>query len=203
MPRPFFYRPPLTLARILLAEDTPLSRQHAGQVLSELYDYYTSIHYTSVVIEVLAVQALLYQAEGTRTSGAAKLSSKRSIWLSLAASYAPSSISARRWRGCWLRSVPNGSIALCSKDSGRIPADVIPGSGPQPGQYGDALAAHPTRTGGAGTAGTSATPTAKLPKTLVISAETVHSHVQHIGEKLAVRGRREIVQAAKDQGLLE
>ena len=37
---------------------------------------------------------------------------------------------------------------------------------------------------------------------LVISAETVHSHVQHIGDKLAVRGRREIVQAAKDQGLL-
>ena len=39
LPRPFFYCPPLTLARVLLAEDTPLSRQRAGQVLSKLYDY--------------------------------------------------------------------------------------------------------------------------------------------------------------------
>ena len=38
---------------------------------------------------------------------------------------------------------------------------------------------------------------------LVITADTVHSHVQHIAEKLGVRGRRTIVQAAKDQGLLE
>ncbi|MBK8050054.1 MAG: hypothetical protein IPK16_24905 [Anaerolineales bacterium] len=43
----------------------------------------------------------------------------------------------------------------------------------------------------------------EIAKGLVISVETVHSHVQHIGEKLAVRGRREIVQAAKAQGLLE
>ena len=53
----------MTLVRVLLAQNTPLSRRHAAQVLSELYHYYTTIHYTAVEIEVLALQSLLYQAQ--------------------------------------------------------------------------------------------------------------------------------------------
>ena len=43
----------------------------------------------------------------------------------------------------------------------------------------------------------------EIAEALVISVETVASHLQHIGDKLGVRGRRAIVQAAKDLGLLE
>ena len=42
----------------------------------------------------------------------------------------------------------------------------------------------------------------EIAEALVISPSTVSSHVDHLGDKLGVRGRRVIVQAAKDQGLL-
>ena len=72
-PMPFFYRPPLTQVRIWMAQNTPASRQRAGQRLSELVDYVTSIHYTSVMIGVLALQALLHQAEGRKQVALATL----------------------------------------------------------------------------------------------------------------------------------
>ena len=37
---------------------------------------------------------------------------------------------------------------------------------------------------------------------LMISPKTVSSHIDHLGDKLGVRGRRAIVEAAKAQGLL-
>jgi DNA-binding NarL/FixJ family response regulator len=42
----------------------------------------------------------------------------------------------------------------------------------------------------------------EIAETLVISPNTVSSHIDHLGDKLGVRGRRAIVRAAKDQGLL-
>jgi DNA-binding CsgD family transcriptional regulator len=38
--------------------------------------------------------------------------------------------------------------------------------------------------------------------TLVISPRTVSSHIDHLGDKLGVHGRRAIVEAAQAQGLL-
>ena len=46
---------------ILLAQDTPASRQQARQLLAQMDDYFTSIHYTVIRIQVLALQAMLYQ----------------------------------------------------------------------------------------------------------------------------------------------
>ncbi len=42
----------------------------------------------------------------------------------------------------------------------------------------------------------------EIAATLSISVGTVRTHIQHTGDKLGVRGRRAIVQAAKDLGLL-
>jgi LuxR family maltose regulon positive regulatory protein len=42
----------------------------------------------------------------------------------------------------------------------------------------------------------------EIANTLSISVGTVSTHVRHLGDKLGVHGRRAIVQAAKDQGLL-
>ena len=42
----------------------------------------------------------------------------------------------------------------------------------------------------------------EIADTLVISVETVYSHVKRIGDKLGAHGRQAIVQAARDQGLL-
>ena len=42
----------------------------------------------------------------------------------------------------------------------------------------------------------------EIADTLSISVGTVSTHVRHLGDKLGAHGRRAIVQAAKDQGLL-
>ena len=60
LPAPHAYVPALTWAMILLAQDTAASREQARQLLTQLDDYFTSIHYTAIRIRVLALQAMLY-----------------------------------------------------------------------------------------------------------------------------------------------
>ena len=60
----FFYTPQLTYSKILLAINTPSSRQQASQALSELGAFVTATHNTRFTIDVLALQALLHDAQG-------------------------------------------------------------------------------------------------------------------------------------------
>lgn len=61
---PFTFHPFLTLCKILLAEDTPTSRQQVETVLTQLSELAFSTHTIRLQIEALAMQALLYQAQG-------------------------------------------------------------------------------------------------------------------------------------------
>ena len=61
---PYFYAPQLALPKILLAQNTPESRRQAAEVLSRLHTFVTATHNTRFTIEVLALQALLFHAEG-------------------------------------------------------------------------------------------------------------------------------------------
>ena len=77
-PEPFgtahrFYIPQLTLARILLARNTTESRQQAADFLSRLHDFYVSIHNTFCLINVQAMQAMLYNALGNEPAALEKL----------------------------------------------------------------------------------------------------------------------------------
>ena len=58
-----FYVPQLTLVRVLLAENTADSREQAGDLLTQLYDFVVSTHNTRFQIDVLALQALLYDSQ--------------------------------------------------------------------------------------------------------------------------------------------
>ncbi len=63
-PEPFatahrFYVPQLTLARILLIQNTSESRQQVADLLSRLHDFYESIHNSYCLIQILAMQAVL------------------------------------------------------------------------------------------------------------------------------------------------
>jgi LuxR family transcriptional regulator, maltose regulon positive regulatory protein len=60
----FFYAPQLTLPKVLLAMNTPASRQQAAAALARLHAFVTGTHNTRFTIEVLAMQALLHHAEG-------------------------------------------------------------------------------------------------------------------------------------------
>ena len=70
---PYFYAPQLTLPKILLAQDTPASREQAGEVLSRLHAFVTATHNTRFTIEVLALQALLQDAQGDERAALALL----------------------------------------------------------------------------------------------------------------------------------
>jgi len=58
--------PGVTLAEVLLADGRPESLRRAADLLPRLHDFVTSIHSTRYLIEVLALQALLYEAQGER-----------------------------------------------------------------------------------------------------------------------------------------
>ena len=60
----FFYAPQLTPSKLLLAVNTPASRRQAAEELARLYDFVTTTHNTRFTIEVLALQALLQDAQG-------------------------------------------------------------------------------------------------------------------------------------------
>jgi len=69
----YFYAPQLALPKILLAQDTPASRDQAAEALSRLRAFVTSIHNTRFTIEVLALEALLHGAQGDEPSALAAL----------------------------------------------------------------------------------------------------------------------------------
>jgi LuxR family maltose regulon positive regulatory protein len=68
-----FYIPKLTAARAMLAIDTPQSRKDAADLLDQLHDIAFSTHNRRVQIDVLALQALLYDVSGDETAALEKL----------------------------------------------------------------------------------------------------------------------------------
>ena len=74
-----FYVPQITLPKYLLALNTSDSRRQAVDLLSRLHDFFASIHNNRLLIEVLALQALLH---GARNDEPAALSAlERAITL--------------------------------------------------------------------------------------------------------------------------
>ena len=73
VPLPYAFVPYDVQALILLAQDTPASRQQARELLSQMNDYTSAIHYTTIRIRVLALQAMLYSAEGDEPQALAAL----------------------------------------------------------------------------------------------------------------------------------
>ena len=77
-PHPFhpgyrFYLPPLTLAKVHLALNTEQSQQQADDLLSQLHNYYSSIHNTRFLIDIMAMQALAHDARSDEPSALEKL----------------------------------------------------------------------------------------------------------------------------------
>ncbi len=206
-PIPHAFVPPVTLAQVLLAQDTPASRQQARQLLMEMNDYFASIHYTVIVIRVLALQAMLHDAEGEEQAAVAAL--EKSIGLAEPGGFIRLFVDL---------GMPLKPLLLKLAQRGVSPAYLAeilaafgPGEmslGPEPGKTATSSATTP-----------SSAPltnreqevlellakrytTKEIAAALIISPETVNSHLDHLGEKLGVRGRHAIAQAARNQGLL-
>jgi LuxR family maltose regulon positive regulatory protein len=69
-----FYVPQLTLVRVLLAQENTDSREQAGDLLTQLYDFVVSTHNTRFQIDVLALKALLHHSQDDESAALKALS---------------------------------------------------------------------------------------------------------------------------------
>jgi LuxR family maltose regulon positive regulatory protein len=72
-PIPWFLAPHLTLVKVWLAQNTSSSQEKAAELLDQLKRYLAETHNKRFLMETLALQALLLQAEGQRTAASINL----------------------------------------------------------------------------------------------------------------------------------
>ncbi len=207
-PLPYAFVPPVVLALALLAQDTPASRQQARELLCQMNDYFTSIHYTVIRIQVLALQALLHSAEGDEPQALATLS--KSIALAAPGGFLRLYVDLGAPLRPLLRKLARRGVSpayineiLAAFD----PGEASPGAGQPlstpPVSITPSLAVLTTRELEVLELLDKRYSDKEIADTLSISVETVRSHVQHLSEKLEAHGRRAIVEAANQQGLLQ
>jgi LuxR family transcriptional regulator, maltose regulon positive regulatory protein len=207
VPMPYAFVPYDVQALIRLAQDTPASRQQARELLSQMNDYTSAIHSTTIRIRVLALQALLYSAEGDEPQALAAL--EQSITLAEPGGFLRLFVDLGTALQPLLRKLAHQGVAPAYIN------EILAAFGPDEASPAAAqpLTAEPVPTPPGSTLLThreldvlqllAARRTDKeIADALVISPRTVSSHIDHLGDKLGVRGRRAIVEAARAQGFL-
>jgi LuxR family maltose regulon positive regulatory protein len=198
VPSPYALVPAVVLALVLLKQDTPTSRQQARELLAQMAEYFTSIHYTVIRIQALALQALLHSAEGDEPQALAALS--KSIALAAPGGFLRLFVDLGKPLKHLLLKLAKRGVAptyiheiLAAFDSGEAASvSTPPGSALLTARELEVLELLGERYSDK-----------EIADTLSISVDTVRSHVQHLSEKLEARGRRAIVEAATQQGLLQ
>ncbi len=199
--------PPEVLAMILLTQDTPASRQQARELLTQMNDFYSSIHYTTIRIRVLALQAMLYSAEGDEQQALAALSD--SIALAEPGGFLRLYVDLGMQLKPLLQKVARQGVAPAYID------EILAAFGPDQASpdNGQPLITEPLAPPPGSTLLTNREldvlqllaercTDKEIAAALVISPKTVSSHIGHISDKLGVRGRRAIVEAAQAQRIL-
>jgi LuxR family maltose regulon positive regulatory protein len=208
VPAPFAFVPPVVQALILLAQDTPVSRQQARELLWEMDEYFTAIHYTVVRIRVLALQAMLYSAEGDEQQALAALAKSVALaepggilrfFVDLGAPLKPLllKLAQQGVSPAYINEIlaafgTTEALPVAGQPSRAMPVSTSPASAILTHRELDVLRLLDKRY-----------TDREIADTLSISMQTVHTHVRHISDKLGVRGRRAIVEAAHRQKLLE
>ena len=197
-PEPFFYHPPLTVPRLLLAQDTPLSRQKARLELSRLYDYFSSIHNIPVQIEILVMQALVDKVEGNEQAALDYLEQALTfaepgnfirvfVDLGVPIEHLLKIYSQKKRKSSYVEQIlakfPH-PVSSQLRVNDNLPSPLSP-------REFEVLVLLNKRYSDK-----------EISVEMVVSIATVRSHIDHIGEKLGTQGRRAIVKVAKDQGLL-
>ena len=192
---------------IRLAQDTPSSRQQARELLSQMDDYYRSTHYTTIRISVLALQAMLHSAEGDERQALAALSNSIALaapggflrlFVDLGTALKPllQKLAHQGVAPAYINEIlaafgPDEASPNAGQSLTQMPAPTPPGSTLLTNRELDVLQLLARRY-----------TDKEIADALVISPKTVSSHIDHLGDKLGVRGRRAIVEAANAQGFL-
>ena len=207
IPVPLIFAPPLLWAQILLAQATPASWQQASELLAEMNAYYSSSHHTTIQLQVLALQAILSSAEGNESQALAALSN--SIALAEPGGFLRLFVDLGKPLKPLLQKLAQRGV------SAPYIHEILAafGSDEASSSTGQPLSTEPVPRPSGRTLLTNRElevlellarryTDKEIAETLVISPNTVSSHIDHLSDKLGVRGRRTIVQVAKDQGLL-
>jgi LuxR family maltose regulon positive regulatory protein len=212
-----FYVPQLTLARVLLAQDTKSSSEQAADLLKQLYDFVVSSHNKRFQIDVQALQALLYDSQGEGQAALEILTNalqlaepggfirpfvdlgslmadllKRLHWKRIARDYIEKILAAFEQEGDQtVLPEANGQPTASARQPQRPSPPSQPLVEPLTNRELDILELLAQRLSNK-----------EIAEKLFISAETVKSHLQNIFQKLEVGKRREAVEKAKKVGIL-
>ena len=170
-------------------------------------EYFSSIHFTTIRISVLALQALLYSAERHEPQALAALS--HSIALAAPGGFLRLFVDLDPALKPLLQKLAQRGVSpayLAEILTAFEAKEAWPGAGQSLRQGAVSLqpgaALLTNREQEVLELLTKRYTDKEIAETLVISPNTVSSHIDHLGDKLGVHGRRAIVRAAKDQGLL-
>ena len=205
---PYFYVEPITLAQVLLAQDTPASRKQAGQVLSDLYKKFSAKNQTRWLINVLALQALLCQAKGRKADALKAL--KKAVSLAEPGGFIRAFVDLGAPMKSLLATLARKKVSpeylaelLVAFDEEETRLASARKNSPLPESDSHSLVKLSNREREVLELLAMRYTDKEISEALIISHQTVHSHISHISDKLDVHGRRAIVQAAKEQGLLK
>jgi LuxR family maltose regulon positive regulatory protein len=205
---PFSYAPPITYIKVLIAQNTPASLKKAARVLSRLKKNFTTEHQTRWLIDVLALRAMVYHVQGDETKALVDL--EKSVRLAEPGGFIRNFVDLGK---------PIKPLLAKLMKQGVSPAYLAGILSAIEAQTTQPLTGEATKAATLSTLQTAFglskreqevlrfldkryTDT-EIAETLIISKETVRSHIAHLSDKLGVRGRRAIVQVARDLGLLD
>lgn len=209
---PYFYAPQLTLPKILLAQNTAASRNQAAEVLSRLLAFLKSTHNTRFTIEVLALQALLHDAQGEEAEALAVMEQAVSMaepggFIRLFVDLGPRIANllvrlqgqgiapgyTNRILNAFVKDTPAAPAAPAASGLRPVvsPAERLALVEPLTDREHEILALLAERLSDK-----------EIARALFISPQTVKRHTANIYQKLQVNGRREAVSKAAGLGLL-
>ncbi len=202
-----FYFPHLTLVRILMAQDTPDSRQQAAELLDQLDVFLESIHNKHFRIHVLALQAIHHDTLGERTTALDKLTT--ALILAEPGGYIRLFVDLGPKMYGLLKQLARQNVAI--NYIGQILAafrddeqTIIQGAASKPIMSVQQPLAEPLTNRELDVLELLAQRLSnkEIALKLFISAETVKGHLQNLYGKLKVNKRSEAVEKAKNIGIL-
>ena len=202
---PHFYAPVLTYVRILLALDTSPSRRRAATALSTLERVLGAEHQTILLLAVKALKATLLMRKGEGRKARAELETAIQlaepggsvrIFVDIGKPVRPMLIELKK-EGIHSAFISRILSALDQESAldalNKIPAVIGR-------DHGIALGVTRREEEVLGLLEKRYT-NGEIAEALAISEETVHTHIKHLSGKLGVRGRRAIVEKARELAL--
>jgi len=198
-----YFSPHLTLVKVWLMQDTPVSRQQAANLLDTAREFVESTHNTRFLIEVLALQALLHEMQNERQTalellGQAVTLAQPGGFIRLFVDLGPpmaNLLAELKTQNINMHPYLNQILTAFGKDEatkeekGSIPQPLVE---PLTNREEDVLHLFAQRL-----------TDKEIAEHLVISLHTVRTHTKGIFTKLNVNNRRQAVTRAQELGLLK